>query len=77
MDAQATQPPTIRMEAGRQEAGEGRGEGEKQKGGAQEEGEIQPREMIINEAIHPLRSDSETARQRSSGRGIRLAGTTK
>lgn len=53
MDAQATQPPTIRMVEGRQEGGRG-----KQEGGAQEEGEIQPREMIINEAIHPLRSDS-------------------
>lgn len=62
MDAQTTQPSNRGRRRGEEEK-------EKQEGGAQEEGEIQPREMIINEAIHPLRSDSETAQRRRNSLG--------
>lgn len=51
---------------------EGEGERRRQEAGAQEEGEIQPREMIINEAIHPRSlapaRDREAARRQKFAR---------
>jgi len=54
-----------------------RGESGTEEAGAQEEGEIQPQEMIINEAIHPRSRSGSRPRARQRGGRNSLGGATK